>query len=165
MKPIADPRVALLNDDTGDTLDGHQWKRSMCEDFLLMGGAYSYIKRARNTAKSLHFVENSLVGVLKNADPIDKKYQIQVNGALYRDFQFVKLLRKSKDGATGCGIIRENNVALSVAYNSMIFHESMVKTEAQRKGSLRPKIDFRLRLSLNLKMLGLIFTQIITNRM
>jgi HK97 family phage portal protein len=137
VKPITDPRVALLNDDTGDTLDGYQWKRSMVEDYLLAGGAYSYIKRARNTVKSIHFVENSLVGVLKNADPIDKRYQIQVNGALYRDFQFIKLLRKTKDGAEGYGIVRENNVALSVAYNSMIFHESMVKTGGSKKGFIK----------------------------
>jgi HK97 family phage portal protein len=137
VKPITDPRVALLNDDSGDTLDGFQWKRSMCEDYLLAGGAYSYIKRARNTVKSIHYVENSLVGVLKNADPIEKKYQFQVNGTLYRDFNFIKLLRKSKDGAIGCGIIKENNVALSVAYNSMIFHESMVKTGGSKKGFIK----------------------------
>lgn len=132
-----DPRVALLNDDTGDILDGFQWKKAMVEEHLLLGGGYSYIKRTGNNTKSLHFVENASIGVNKTVDPIFKKAEIMVNGAPYKEWEFVKLLRKTKDGVTGKGILKENNVMLSVAYNQMIYEEVLVKTGGNKKGFLK----------------------------
>jgi HK97 family phage portal protein len=132
-----DPRIALLNEDTKDTLDGFQLKKAMVEDFLLHGGGYSYINRKGNEAKSLHYVENSYVGVNKNTDPIFKMVEIQINGMPYRDWQFVKLLRKTKDGVTGTGVLKENNTMLSVAYNQMIYEEVLVKTGGNKKGFLK----------------------------
>ena len=39
-----DPRVKLLNGDTGDTLDAFQMKKAMVEDYLLGKGGYCYIR-------------------------------------------------------------------------------------------------------------------------
>ncbi|MBT2736157.1 phage portal protein [Bacillus sp. ISL-7] len=132
-----DNRVSLLNDDTKDTLDAFQFKKALVEDYLLCGAGYSYIKRERNTVKSLHYVSNPNLSVNINADPIFKSYDILVNGANYRDFEFIKLARKSKDGVSGTGIIKENNTILSVAYNSLIFEEVLVKTGGNKKGFLK----------------------------
>ena len=33
-KEVKDKRVALINDDTNDTLDGFQFKKAVCEDYL-----------------------------------------------------------------------------------------------------------------------------------
>jgi HK97 family phage portal protein len=137
IKIVDDPRTALLNDDTKDTLNAVEFKRALIEDYLLMGAGYAYINRSRNEIKSLNYVDYHLVSVNKNTDPIFKKYQIQVNGEVFRDFNFIKMVRKTKDGITGKGIIRENNVALSVAYNSMIYEESMVKTNGNKRGFLK----------------------------
>ena len=134
---VDDPRVDLLNDDTGDLLNGFEWKKAMVEQFLVDGGGYSYIRRSRNEAKSIHFVENKAIAITKNTDPIDKKADFTVNGAPYREFEFIKLLRKSKDGVTGTGVLKENNVILSVAYNEMIFEEVLVKTGGNKKGFLK----------------------------
>ena len=132
-----DPRTDLLNCDTKDSLDGFQLKRAMVEDYLLLGGGYTFINRVRNDVKSLHFVDHQSVAVNKNTDPIYKKAEIYVNDAIFRDFQFIKLLRKSKDGVTGKGIIKENNTMLSVAYNQMIYEEILVKTGGNKKGFLK----------------------------
>lgn len=132
-----DPRTDLLNDDTKDTLDGFQFKKAMVEDCLLLGGGYAFINRVRNDVKGLHYVENPYVAVNKNTDPIYKKAEIQVNGEGFRDFQFIKLLRKSKDGVTGKGILKEHNTMLSVAYNQMIYEEILVKTGGNKKGFLK----------------------------
>ena len=48
-----DVRPRLLNDDTGDMLDGMQFKAAMVRDYLLDGAAYAYIRRRRNTVVSL----------------------------------------------------------------------------------------------------------------
>lgn len=132
-----DTRVKLLNDDTGDTLDSFQFKKALIEDYLLSGSGYSYINRERNKVKSLHYVDNTNLSVNINADPIFKSYDILVNGATYRDFQFLKLTRKTKDGITGKGIVSENNKILSVAYNSLIFEEILVRTGGNKKGFLQ----------------------------
>ena len=77
------------------------------------------------------------IAVNKNTDPIYKKAEIQVNGEGFRDFQFVKLLRKTRDGFTGKGVLKENNTMLSVAYNQMVYEEILVKTGGNKKGFLK----------------------------
>ncbi len=136
-KTEVDPRTDLLNDDTKDTLDGFQFKKAVVEDYLLHGGGYTYINRVRNDVKSLHYVDYQSIAVNKNVDPIFKKAEIHVNGEMFRDFQFIKLLRKTKDGVTGKGILKENNTMLSVAYNQMIYEEILVKTGGNKKGFLK----------------------------
>lgn len=132
-----DPRTALLNDDTNDTLNGFQFKKALVEDFLLEGGGYAFINRKLNDVESLHYIESIYVAINKNADPIYKKATFYVNGEDFREFQFVKLLRKTKDGVTGTGILKENNKMLSVAYNQMIYEEVLVKTGGNKKGFLK----------------------------
>lgn len=41
-----DPRVFLLNDDTGDTLNANEFWRAMIRDYYLGKGGYAYIDRS-----------------------------------------------------------------------------------------------------------------------
>lgn len=132
-----DKRVSLLNDETLDTLDAFQFKKALVTDYLLDGAGYAYIKRKRNDVESLHYVENRNVSILIGVDPIFKSYDISVNGVNYRDFEFIKVVRNSKDGVSGKGIIKENNKILSVAYNTLVFEESLVITGGNKKGFLK----------------------------
>ena len=132
-----DPRVDLLNDDTKDTLDGFQLKKALVEDYLLHGGGYAFINRRLNNAQSLHYVDYPYIAINKNVDPIYKKAEFMVNGESFADYQFIKLLRKTKDGFTGKGILKENGKMLSVAYNQMIYEEVLVKTGGNKKGFLK----------------------------
>lgn len=137
VEEVKDDRVNLLNDDTKDTLDGFQFKKALVEDYLLKGSAYAYINRYRNKVKSLHYVENERVAINIGVDPIFKDYDILVNGAIYKDYEFIKITRKTKDGVTGKGIIAENNEALAVAYNSLVFENILLKTGGNKKGFLK----------------------------
>ena len=103
-----DNRVNLLNDDTKDTLDGFQFKKAMVQDYLLMGNAYAYINKNKGKVVSLHYVKESDVSININTDPIFKKYDILVNGETYKTYEFLKVLKNTKDGATGEGIIKRN---------------------------------------------------------
>lgn len=132
-----DVRVSLLNDNTEDILDGYQFKRAMIEDYVLCGSGYAYINRVRNQVKSIHYVDNIHVGINKMPDPIFKEATILINGMPYEDWEFIKLTRKSKDGVTGKGIIKENNKALSVAYNTLLFEDDLLITGGNKKGFLR----------------------------
>ena len=132
-----DQRVDLLNDDTGDTLDGFQFKKALVEDYLIHGGGYAFINRRLNSAQSLHYVDFPYIAINKNVDPIYKKADFMVNGESFSDYQFIKLLRKTKDGVTGKGVLKENNKMLSVAYNQMAYEEVLVKTGGNKKGFLK----------------------------
>lgn len=137
VEDVSDNRITLLNDDTGDTLDGFQFKKALVEDYLLSGAGYAYINRERNKIKSLHYVDNVNVALNMGVDPIFKTYDILVNGGNYRDFEFIKVTRKTKDGVNGKGIIEENAGALATAYNSLVFENILVKTGGNKKGFLK----------------------------
>jgi HK97 family phage portal protein len=107
------------------------------EDYLLTGSAYAYINRIRNTFKSLHYIDPVSTSIIMNTDPIFKSYTVNINGTPYRDYEFIKITRKTKNGATGIGIVDENNKLLSVSYNSLLFEENLVKTGGNKKGFLR----------------------------
>ena len=132
-----DNRVALLNDDTKDTLDGVQFKRALVEDYLLGKGGYAYINRNRNVVKSLNYVEDEKITIMKNTDPINKKYDIVVNGNTYQGYQFIKVLRNSKDGASGKGLISQVSKAIETAYQNMLYQLTLLKTGGNKRGFLK----------------------------
>lgn len=134
---IQDERVDLLNDDTKDTLDGYQLKKALVLDYLLDGNGYAYINRDRNKIKSLHYVDSRYVTIRMNSDPIFKSYDFIVHGQTFRDFEFLKFTRKTKDGVTGTGIIEENNKILSVAYNALMYEDLLNRTGGNKKGFLK----------------------------
>lgn len=137
IEQVEDDREDLLNGDTGDTLNGFDMKKACVEDFLLEGGGYIYINRSLNEVKSLNYVQHNQVTFNYNYDPIFKKGEFLVFGATYRDFEFIKLLRRTKNGFSGKGIIKENNKMLSIAYNQMIYEDFIVKTGGSKKGFLK----------------------------
>ncbi|BED92035.1 MAG: phage portal protein [Candidatus Improbicoccus pseudotrichonymphae] len=131
---IQDERTSLLNDDTKDTLDGIQFKRAMVRDYLLFGGAYAYINKQKNKVKSINYVSNSYINIISNNDIIFKDYNILVNDKTFKPFEFIKVLRSTKDGATGIGIIEENKELLSVAYSTLLFEQNLISTGGNKRG-------------------------------
>lgn len=134
---IEDNRVDLLNKDTGDTLDACQFKKAIVEDYLVSGNSYVYIKRKRNKIESIHYVKQTNISVNQSVDPIFKDYKILCNGQEYNDYEFLKLLRKTDDGATGKGILEECNEFLQVPYHSLKFENVLVKTGGNKKGFIK----------------------------
>lgn len=132
-----DSRSRMLNGDTGDTLDAFQMKKAMVEDYLLGKGGYAYIQKSRNDVTGLYYVQENNVAILKNADPIHKEYKISVEGKMYEPYEFVKLLRNTKDGASGVGLTVEVSKALETAYQTLLYQLSLVKSGGNKKGFLK----------------------------
>lgn len=137
-----DERVQLLNGDTGDTLDAFQMKKAMVEDYLLGKGGYAYIRRNRNEVTGLFYVKDIYIEAIPNFKPIYKDYYFVVMGGEYKKYEFIKLLRNTKDGATGIGLTQEVGKALETAYSTLIYQLTMVKSGGNKKGFL--KSDHRL---------------------
>ena len=134
---VEDERCDLFNLDTKDTLDGVQFKRALVRDYLLFGGAYAYINKKRNAVKSIHYVDHENIYITENFETIFKDYNILVQGRSYKPFEFLKVLRFTKDGAHGLGIIEENKELLKVAYLTLKFEQSLVSTGGSKKGFIK----------------------------
>lgn len=132
-----DTRVKLLNGDTGDTLDAFQLKKAMVEDYLLGKGGYCYIQRDRNDVVALRYVEDQYITILKNFKPIYKSYEILVEGQNYQPYEFIKLLRNTKDGGSGVGLTAEVSKALETAYQTLLYQLSQVQAGGNKKGFLK----------------------------
>ena len=136
VKSIDDVRCSLINDDTGDTLDGVQFKKAIITDYLLDSGGYAFIKKTGNTVKSIHYVRTEDISILKNSDPIFKSCDIQVNGKTYKDYQFIKVLRNTKDGASGESVREEISTALNTAYQNLVMLYASAKKGGKKRGYL-----------------------------
>lgn len=134
---IIDPRVKIINNDTRDTLDGFQFKKAMCEDYLLGKGAYAFVKKNRNKFIGLNYVEEKYITILKNQDKIHKKFEILVDSKAYDSYEFIKFLRNTKDGASGIGLVDSINESLKAAYQRIILENDLMRTCGNKKGFLR----------------------------
>ena len=142
-----DDRVKMLNGDTGDTLDAFQMKKAMVEDYLLGKGGYCYIQKQRNDVTGLFYVEDIYVTIMKVYEPIHKQYQIFVGGydakghgkeyGTFEPYEFIKLLRNTKDGASGVGLTVQVSKALETAYQTLLYQLGMVSTGGNKRGFLK----------------------------
>lgn len=132
-----DTRTKLLNNDTGDTLNAFQMKKAMVEDYLLDKGGYAVIERNRNTITGLFYVKPVYVAKLQNADPVHKYNLFEIATKQYKNYEVLKLLRNTKDGASGVGVTGEISKALETAYSTLIYQLGLVKTGGNKKGFLK----------------------------
>ena len=134
---VTDGRVAIINEDTTDTLDGYQFKKAICEDYLMGKGGYAYIKKIDNNFVGLFYVEDSKIAIQKNADAIYKRFDVLVDGKPYKNYEFIKLLRNTKDGASGKGLTEEISQALETASRRLKYEYDLTVTGGSRKGFLK----------------------------
>lgn len=134
---VTDNRVKIINEDTTDTLDGFQFKKAICEDYLLGKGGYAYIKKIKNEFVGLFYVEDSKISIQKNSDAIYKRFDVMVGGKTYKNHEFIKLLRNTKDGASGKGLTEEISQALETAFRRLRYEYELTATGGSRKGFLK----------------------------
>ena len=133
-----DSRVAMMNGDTKDTLDGFQMKKALIIDYLLDGNGYAYIKREEsNDVSGIYYVNDMFIAISILEEPIYKTYTIGCGGGMYQPFEFIKLLRNTRNGAFGFGVTEEISKALETAYKSMLYQLSLVKTNGNKRGFLK----------------------------
>lgn len=134
---VEDERVNIINYDTGDTLDGFQFKKAIAEDYLLGKGGYAYINKRRNNFIGVNYVQENKVLFERNTDAIFKNYNILVDGDIYRPYDFLKILRNTKNGAYGTGYTKEISKSLETAYKRIIYDLELMRTGGNKKGFLK----------------------------
>ena len=131
-----DPWIRCLNEDTGDTLTAKQFWRAMLEDYFLGKGGYAYIQPFGT--KELYYVDERDISIdWKDYHPIFKEYQILVQGLEYAPSDFLKILRKTRDGMKSRSIIDDNPLVLSVAYYLLKFELLQAQKGGMKRGFLQ----------------------------
>ena len=132
-----DPRVTMLNTDTGDTLNAYQLKKALVEDYLLGKGGYCYIERERNEVVALKYIPEGFISIYRDPNPLDKWFTIFCYDTEFYPHDFIKLLRNTKDGASGVGLCTEVSKALEIAYNMLKYQLMLVKGGGNKKGFIK----------------------------
>lgn len=137
-----DPRVQMLNGDTGDLLTGPEMIRAMVTDYFCArqgGNMFIYRTPGSNRIQSLHYVKSDDVCPLQNReyDPIFKQCAYLIGGHTYEPWNLVRILRNTRDGRTGCSIIEQNDAALFVAYQTIGFEGTLVSNSGRKSGFLK----------------------------
>lgn len=133
-----DPRISLLNSETGDTMHADSMRYAWVKDYLLQGGGYAYIERTNGIPSGLFYISPSEVGVLKNTeDPIYKKFNYSVRGKNFFPFQLLKILRCSDGYGKGRGIIKDNSMIIDTAFEMIKFQRSQLRKGGSKKGFLK----------------------------
>lgn len=135
----SDSRLRLLNGETGDTLNTVDMWKAAISDYYLGSGAWIYVDSDGIKTQSLRYVACDSISLMKNNDPIFKAFSILVNGKSYFDFQFIRLLRKTRDGYTNIPIQLENSTILSAAYNEIKLENSVSANGGCKSGFLKAK--------------------------
>ena len=131
-----DYRLRLLNEETGDLLDAFQWKCTLVRDYLLPGNGYTYVDWVSNHIEGLYYVDPMQVSAEVGADPILKTARFFIGGNSYRDYEIMRVLRNTRDGVTGVGVVAESPIQLETMLNALKYENRMVKTGA-KKGFLK----------------------------
>lgn len=129
-----DPRIKMLNTETGDTLDAFQLKKAWVQDYLLDTGGYLFIEKSKNKFKSIRYVDAQQVSVNTNNDPIFKDVTYMVYGKTYETFNFITILRSTKNGGSSRSITHEVSTAIENAYQTLMYELGLVKTGGAKKG-------------------------------
>jgi HK97 family phage portal protein len=132
-----DARVTMLNIDPNDTLNGYQLKKALVEDYLLGRGGYCYIERERNEVVALKYIPEEFISIYRDPNPLDKWFTIFCYDTEFYPWQFIKLLRNTKDGASGVGLCAEVSKALETAYNMLKYQLMLVKSGGNKKGFIK----------------------------
>lgn len=132
-----DPRLKILNEDTGDLLTGPEWKKAFFMDYLLRGRSWAYQNMRLNRLESLHYVDDRAVSVSTNEDPIFKEAVINIHGRVYYPWQFIHMARNSRDGVRGEGLLEQARQQLSMALNYIDFENALVRGGGSKRGFLQ----------------------------
>lgn len=133
-----DYRLRLLNRETGDLLDAFQWKATLIRDYLLPGNGYTYVAWTGTRIEGLYYLDPTRVSAEVGSDPIYKSAAFLVGSQRLQDWQVLRVLRNTVDGATGTGLVAESPVLLDTVLSALRYEGHMVKT-GSKKGFLKAK--------------------------
>ena len=82
------------------------------------------------------YVDCDKIAIIQGTDPIFKYSEIYVEGKRFNHFDFLKILRNSKNGVSGTSLVEENQKILAVGYYGLKLECNSFKRGGAKKGFL-----------------------------
>ena len=138
---IEDERLYLLNKEANERMDAFTFKRALVRDYLLYGASSSVIEREGNKVVSLNLLPTKDTSISVYADGYKKygrlTFQTKSGNYQYEDYELLTVLRNSKDGFTGEGILNAQGKILSKALDESTYASNVLKNGALPIGVLK----------------------------
>lgn len=137
-----DYRLYLLNRQPNENMDAYSYKREMVKDYLLYGASDTVIERNLNKIQSLYLLPTKQISVQVYVKNGYKKYsKTTLNNAsgttTFEDWQLMSVLKDSKDGLTGIGVLQKNHEVLNLARSENRYTASILQNGALPVGVLK----------------------------
>ena len=133
-----DYRLLLLNNEPNEHLSSFDFKKQMAKDFLLHGRTHSYIEKDLNEITGIYplMLENIIVNKYINDKGFNYSYDVtytinqedadKVVSYVYKPYELLSILRNTKDGVKGKGILEQGLDTFTLAifqneYNNNVF--------------------------------------------
>ena len=100
------------------------------------GNGYSYVNWEGNQIEGIYYIDPEDVSANINADPIFKRAEFLVGGLRVDEYRMLRVLRNTRNGATGVGVVTENNRSISTMVEGILYERALFRTGA-RKGFLK----------------------------
>lgn len=133
-----DYRLRLLNSETGDLLDAYEMKVAMIRDYLISGNGYSFVNWVGQKVQGIYYIDEQNVSYDNSANPIFKTGVFYVGGETILDYKIMRILKDTKDGLSGSGMVDQSTILLETMLASLKYENRMVKT-GSKKGFLKSK--------------------------
>lgn len=139
-----DPRITLLNGQTGDTMNADNMRRVWVRDFLLTGSAFAYIETRYGMPCALKYIPSGAVCVMSSdIDYIHKHFSYIVTGKEIFPHQMLKILRNSDGFGRGRGIVGESPLIMDTMYQLLKFQKNQVLKGGNKRGFLKSDAPVR----------------------
>lgn len=147
-----DPRITLLNGQTGDTMNADNMRRVWVRDYLLTGSAYGYIETRYGMPFAVKYIPSSAVSVMSSEiDYIHKHYTYIVTGREIFPYQMLKILRNTDGFGRGRGIIEESPLIMDTMFQLLKFQKNQVLKGGNKRGFLKSDQPVRKDVEDNIK--------------
>lgn len=153
-KLLDDRRSFLLNNEPNEHLSGYDFKKQIVKDYLVHGRTHTFIDRTGNDVENLYPlpVENIEVkkfikgkGFNYTTDVIYKVKHQDADSSIeevYKSYELLSILRNTKDGVRGQGIIEQGRTTFELALNESEYTANILDKGALPLGIL--ETDARL---------------------
>lgn len=137
-----DYRLYLLNRQPNENMDAYTFKRAMVRDYLLYGASNAVIERNLNKVDELYLLPTKNISVEVYVKDGYKKYSKttlkSANGSkVFDDYNLLTILKDSKDGLTGSGVLFQNYEILKLATSENKYTSSVLQNGALPVGVLK----------------------------
>lgn len=151
-----DYRLYLLNRQPNETMDAYTYKKAIVKDYLLYGASHTKIERNLNSVTGLYLLPSNQITVETYVYKGYKRYsELILNNASgtfrYKNDSILSVLRDSKDGLTGVGILKQNHKILQLALAETDYSSNVLRNGALPIGVLETESKLSDKAFTNLK--------------